>query len=390
MNKLIIFMVLTLKLITAEEKDIHVEIDTKLGRICGRKEIVDGKEANIFLGIPYAEPPLADLRFKKPIPIGPWKYPLKAFQWPNPCYQINAMERFFINPNVSEDCLYLNIFAPKNNSNNLLPVIIWIHGGSFVQGTSSVKTTIPTVLSTRGNVIVVAINYRLNTFGFFYAANDDAPGNIGIYDQIMALQWVKDNIESFGGDPNRVTLMGQSVGSMSVDIHLLSPLSRDLFNNAIMLSGSLLSHIWVDDNKKAYRAWLEASKIVGCGNGFNFTQNSLQCLRNLSAEKLLEMSYFKNVETYDPIYEFRSMVIFGDELLPKNPFTMLNDGNYKKGFSLLSGTTDDEGSQRLAEYDPITYNSSRKFTYDEANDQMQLIVSQTKSNITINSNDVLK
>lgn len=198
------------------------KVITKSGEIHGYERIIDGNSVNEYLGIPYAEPPIKDLRFKKPLPVKPWKEPFNATEWPNPCFQ-----RY--NNNSSEDCLYLNIFAPKSKSNELQGVMFWIHGGGFLYGSSSLEIYDAAYLAAKGDIIIVTINYRLSTFGFLYTGTDDAPGNAGLYDQALALKWVKDNIEHFGGNPNEITIFGQSVGSYSVSLHLLSPITRNLF-----------------------------------------------------------------------------------------------------------------------------------------------------------------
>ena len=127
--------------------------------------------------------------------------------------------------------VYLNLVAPKENFNSPKPVLIWIHGGAFVTGTSIDLFTRPILTPLRSNIVFVSMNYRLGSFGFLYAdeKRDDAPGNVGLYDQLLAIKWVDDNIGAFGGDPKQITLHGASSGSISVSLHILSPLSRNLF-----------------------------------------------------------------------------------------------------------------------------------------------------------------
>ena len=161
-------------------KTDDVKVNTKLGPIIGLTQIIDGKELYEFRGIRYAKPPINELRFKKPIPINkPWTEPVNATQWPNPCYQISTNSQF-LNKNLSEDCLYLNVFAPKTNT--IKPVVVFIHGGALIIGTSADGYNMPDLISIREDVIFVTINYRLNIFGFLYTGTSDGPGNVGLYD----------------------------------------------------------------------------------------------------------------------------------------------------------------------------------------------------------------
>jgi para-nitrobenzyl esterase len=192
-----------------------------------------------YLGIPYALPPVGDLRWMPPVPSG--RFPGGVFQankFGNFCTQRNSLAP------QSEDCLTLNVFTPniKKNSDKKkpLPVMVWIHGGALVGGGSSLYDPSPMVLA--GDVIVVTINYRLGLLGFFAHQAIDAEGhtngNYGLMDQQLALNWVNDNIAAFGGDPNRITIFGQSAGAQSVYAHLASPTAAGLFERAIAESGA--------------------------------------------------------------------------------------------------------------------------------------------------------
>ncbi|CAG2181188.1 unnamed protein product, partial [Oppiella nova] len=192
--------------------------------------------------------------------------PLVADKWPNPCTQLPVWAPFMQNKNFSEDCLYLNIWSPagKVSSNRLKPVMFFIHGGAFIIGSSNEYHYNGEVLASKGDVIVVTLNYRLNGFGFLYTGTDagpgnaglwdqvlngfgflytgtDAgPGNAGLWDQVLPLKWVNDNIQNFGGDPKQITVFGESAGSITTSAIILSPITRNLFKNAIMMSGSAL------------------------------------------------------------------------------------------------------------------------------------------------------
>jgi len=161
LNKSFILVLFLLEIIiNIKANEISVEI--KNGRINGKKETIDGKDLNIFLGIPYAEPPIGDLRFKKPLPVKQWSQPINAYNWPNPCFQRELLPQFARNRNYSEDCLYLNIWSPLTSGSNddLKPVMFWIHGGALLIGSSSENIYSGETLSTKGDVVVVSINYR--------------------------------------------------------------------------------------------------------------------------------------------------------------------------------------------------------------------------------------
>ena len=201
------------------------------------KGIVNGNVAE-FLGIPYAAPPVGNLRWMPPQPFGTWHGLLDASSFGNVCTQGGR---------GSEDCLFLNIYAPnfKKNGNkhgSAMPVMFWIHGGGLTGGAGSDYD--PTPLLAPQNVIVVTINYRLGYLGFFAQSALDSEGhdagNYGLMDQQAAMQWVKNNIAAFGGDPNNVTIFGESAGGHSVYANLASPTAAGLFAHAISESGSYL------------------------------------------------------------------------------------------------------------------------------------------------------
>lgn len=190
------------------------------------------------------------LRFRHPRPMDRWDHGndrdiLNATKPPNTCVQIidtvfgdfPGSTMWNPNTNVSEDCLYINVVVPRPRPKNAA-VMVWIFGGGFYSGTSTLDVYDHRILVSEENVIVVSMQYRVASLGFLFFDTSDVPGNAGLFDQLMALQWVHDNIQAFGGNPHNVTLFGESAGAVSVSLHLLSPLSRNLFSQAIMQSGS--------------------------------------------------------------------------------------------------------------------------------------------------------
>nr|XP_023018319.1 cholinesterase-like [Leptinotarsa decemlineata] len=205
--------------------DILVTIPN--GKLRGRKEYSQrGISFYAFQQIPYAKPPVGELRFREPLPPNNWNGILDA------TYNDKSCVQFFNNyvPNIShfesEDCLYLNVYTPQYPSTNLsLPVMYFIHGGSFLIGAANFEYTGPHYLLESG-VIVVTVNYRLGAFGFLTTGDEIIPGNYGLKDQQMGLKWVQKNIKYFGGDPEKVTIFGQSAGASSVGFQMMSKGSK--------------------------------------------------------------------------------------------------------------------------------------------------------------------
>ena len=209
------------------------------------------KGADAYLGVPYAEPPVGDLRWRAPLPARAWTGSRKADKQPASCMQVTnppegrdpwtAEYMIPVGGPMSEDCLYLDVWAPKNAVGRRLPVFVWMHGGGLTEGSASVPVYDGANLAANGEMIVVAINYRLGPFGFLVhpelKAEAGASGNYGHMDQVAALQWVRDNIAAFGGDPNQVTLGGQSAGAGSVMTLTSSPAAKGLFARTIAESG---------------------------------------------------------------------------------------------------------------------------------------------------------
>nr|AJN91206.1 carboxylesterase [Cnaphalocrocis medinalis] len=211
-----------------------VQVSTSDGVLEGEVIQDDLVTYNSFKGIPYAAPPVDDLRFKPPQPVQPWQGVRPAKELGSPCYQFDMMLNTV---HGSEDCLYLNVYSPDLRPDQPLPVMVWIHGGGFMSGSGNDDLYGPEFLIRQG-VILVTFNYRLEVLGFLCLDSEEVPGNVGMKDQVAALKWVQKNIASFGGDPENVTIFGESAGGASVCGHLLSPMSKGLFKRAIAQSGA--------------------------------------------------------------------------------------------------------------------------------------------------------
>ena len=209
--------------------------------------VVEGKEVgavHAFLGIPFAAPPVGELRWKPPAAPAKWTDVRKATDFGAHCLQGDIYgDMNFRGAPGSEDCLFLNVWAPAKPSAPRLPVMVWIYGGGFAAGSTSEQRQDGTNLAQQG-VVVVSMNYRLGIFGFFVhpelakESGHNSAGNYGFLDQLAALKWVHENIAAFGGDPGNVTIFGESAGSFSVSAQMASPLSKGLFHKAIGESGA--------------------------------------------------------------------------------------------------------------------------------------------------------
>ena len=249
---LIFVSCLLLSCASNQNKTIEIRSDQATLRTISAGNVIGYSHYNntfAWLGIPYAKPPVGDLRWKAPRELEPWQNTYEALDYGQACTQTGSTfgdpEAVVGSVHGSEDCLYLNIFTPKNIQNDeKLPVMYWVHGGSNIIGTSSIYD--PSVLASSQRVVVVTINYRLGMFGWFIHPSikrlsdnlEDQSGNYGTLDQIAALRWVQKNIEHFGGDINNVTIFGESAGGHNVYALMFSPLSEGLFHKVISQSGS--------------------------------------------------------------------------------------------------------------------------------------------------------
>ncbi|VDD78597.1 unnamed protein product, partial [Mesocestoides corti] len=224
---MLLFLFISVVLVKAtEERSGDALLTLRSGvSLKGTKWIVDGVEVDAYLGIPFAKPPVGSLRFAKPKAVKLWKGQLDATQRPNTCWQYlfsgfdkaNPAARVWVNnTRMSEDCLYLNVWVPANmpQDGKPLPVMVWIFGGGFFSGTSTLDVYDGKFLAAKEGVIVVSMQYRLGPFGFLYV-DSEVDGNMGLLDQRLALKWVQKHIAKFGGDPTKVTLFGESAGAAS-------------------------------------------------------------------------------------------------------------------------------------------------------------------------------
>jgi para-nitrobenzyl esterase len=269
----------------------------------------------VFKGIPFAQPPVGKLRWRAPQPVEPWKGVRDATHYSAACVQNPLGTGGFLTPlaklygrdypqtkiAMSEDCLYLNVWTPSWPPPQAgAPVMVWIHGGSNVIGSGTESSYDGTVLAHKG-VVVVTINYRLGPLGFFSHPDltrespHHASGNYGLLDQVAALQWVHDNVAQFGGDPGRVTVFGESAGSMDAGMLLCSPLAKGLMQRAIMESGPVLLAMNGASLEKGEHYGTEVARLLGYSGGSEIDQ-----LRALPAETVLQKITSVSKQAGDP------------------------------------------------------------------------------------------
>ncbi len=311
-------------------------VETRYGKVQGSKQ----GSISVWKGIPFAQPPTGQGRFRAPQPLEPWtgvreatEFSPMAPQVPEaPAGMVGANRAVDLRP-MSEDCLYLNIWSPSADHERR-PVMVWIHGGAFTLGSASDPWYDGTSFATRHNIVVATLNYRLGILGFVSLkdlAGADAAytGNCGLLDQIAALEWVRENIAAFGGDPDQVTVMGESAGAMSIGTLLGMPAAHGLFQRAILQSGA------GSDLTTRPRATNVAQALLA---KLGLETSQLSALAEVPFEALLKVQpelgrEFGGVQAFSPIID--------DETLPQHPSAMIAQGS-AADVAILAGTNRDE------------------------------------------------
>lgn len=317
------------------------------------------RRINVFLGIPYAKRLTQyldwrrEFRFNRPDRpswSGTWDATYYRPACPQHSWHVRETVPGFNAQNISEDCLYMNIFTPNrtnefpSNSPTLYPVMVFIHGGGFVVGASQ---QYPGVFLAERNIVVVTFNYRLGPLGFLSTNSRDAWGNYGMWDQVRALEFVRENIEAFRGNPNLVTLVGQSTGAACVGLHLLSPRSNNLFVRAIMQSGSDRSE-WaiVKSNDDARSYAIDLAMEIGCPTGdmarlINCLQVSRTADEIVNASSLVRLMPASVGNPWGPVVDIGQGAQWS--FLPETPQSMRQQGRFKY-FKIMAGLNKDDGS----------------------------------------------
>jgi para-nitrobenzyl esterase len=311
-------------------------VQTESGLITGVK--CDSSDVMVFKGIPYAEPPVGDLRWRAPQPPAKWEGVRNADAFCQACMQAQAhsrapwTEEFMSHDSLSEDCLFLNLWTPAKSDKDSLPVLVYIHGGGYTEGSGSIKVYDGEELAKKG-IIVITINYRLGVLGFLAhpelsaESSDHVSGNYGLLDQIAALQWIQKNITAFGGDPDRVTIAGQSAGAGSVNMLVVSPLAKGLFHRAIAESGSSVNRMMMTTLADAEATGVKFAELKGA--------KSMADLRAMTYEQLTAVAEGQIPQRFSANVDGR--------FLTDNPLTLFAAGK-QNDVPTLTGLNADEGS----------------------------------------------
>ncbi|XP_070687085.1 carboxylesterase 3 isoform X2 [Pempheris klunzingeri] len=270
-------------------------VSLKNGRIRGEYVTLKGTERSVkqYLGIPFAQPPVGPLRMAAPQEAEHWEGERDGTRQPPMCIQdpeivVNVSRTMSIQytpPSLSEDCLYLNVYTPSEAmKGHKLPVMVWIHGGGLAMGAASQYDGAP--LAAYENIVMVIIQYRLGILGFLSTGDEHAKGNWGFLDQLAALRWVQENIEAFGGDPQTVTVAGESAGGISASILTLSPQSKGLFQRAIFQSGVATLGSYTTSHPLSYAKIV--ANFTGCDR--RSTEELVQCMKGKSTDELVEVT----------------------------------------------------------------------------------------------------
>ncbi|CAH1954705.1 unnamed protein product [Acanthoscelides obtectus] len=312
------------------EYNISLQVKTTNGIVQGRKMATEnGKRYFAFRGIPFARPPLEDLRFRSPQPPEEWKQVVDATKDVVSCMEVQTRSTR-VQIVGSEDCLYLNVYTPVEEQGSL-PVFFYIYGGGFYEGTSSDEIYGPGHFIDQNAILVIA-NYRLGLFGFLSTEDLASPGNYGLKDQHLALLWVKSNIRYFGGNPQKVVIIGQSAGANSVMHHVISPKSKGLFSAAVPLSGDTLVE-W--GNQRSPKS-IAQDVAITLGIPYQNTTKFVETLRRLPSKKLqkanLEVTLVRLTSMLMDGYAFTPTIEVDhkDAFITDLTYNSLENGNFAK------------------------------------------------------------
>ncbi len=360
---------------TAAQAD-NLTIKTDKGKVHGK--LSDDNQVRIFLGVPYAAQPVGPLRWKPPQPAVKWAAVKETTQFGSRCMQTSPFpDMIFHDPGQSEDCLNLNVWTPAKDKHAKLPVMVWIYGGGFTSGATSEARQDGEHLATKG-VVVVSMNYRLGIFGFLALPGleaespQHAAGNYGLMDQTAALQWVRKNIAAFGGDPNNVTIFGESAGSFSVSAQMASPLAQGLFAHAIGESGAAFP----GQRGEGFRTLADSEKEEAASATSAFGTSDVAALRAMTADDLVT-----KVTAHPGPGAPRFWPVVDGYFLPEPVDKIYAEGK-QAHVPLLAGWNRDEPSGLVAKYPaPATVQSftdvAQKAFADKAQDFLKLYPATT-------------
>jgi juvenile-hormone esterase len=332
-----------------------VNVSSKAPVVCiadGCLRGINNGKYDAFLSIPFAKPPLGDLRFKNPEPVDPWKGILDVTLEKQICLQKNVL---FPNPLIqgSEDCLYLHVYSPKTDKEQCkrkLPVLIYIYGGGFFSGAATQNISGPDYFMETKDVVMVFLSYRVHVFGFLSTGDDDMPGNFGLKDQALGIKWTVRNIAAFGGNPNRITLIAQSAGAVSANFHMMSPQTKNLFHRVILMSGTVLTP-YAYINRDPLGQFILLAEKAGILNARLLTAKQIiEKLKKMKAEDIMAATDLMKIwgaipaVLFTPVIENCEFNEAGEttSFLCGDPLKLWAKGLYSKK-PILAGNTDIEG-----------------------------------------------
>jgi para-nitrobenzyl esterase len=314
------------------------EVPVTGGRVAGT--VANGIAS--FKGIPFAAPPVGDLRWKAPQPVKPWPGVKKATTYASSCMQDPMFEKLFAaTSGLSEDCLYVNVWTPAKSATDALPVMVWIYGGGFVGGMTGIPAYDGARLAEKG-VVLVSIAYRVGAFGFLAhpalsKERGKGSGNYGLHDQIAGLRWVRENIARFGGDPSRVTIFGESAGGISVSMLAASPAAKGLFHRAISESGGSFAPPRYTNEGGQNVPPLRVAEAAGERFLKKLGVADIAAARALPAEKV-QAAQGPGMATTDAFWP-----VFDGDVLPGDQYELYAAGRFNDT-PVLIGTNSDEGA----------------------------------------------
>ncbi len=331
---------------------------TKYGALVG----VEEKGCTVFKGVPFAKPPVGELRFKAPVETDPWEGELLCDSYSPAPIQLSRMAHSPAQKmNVSEDCLYLNVWTPAESTDEKLPVMFWIYGGGFQGGNAASPEFWGHYMAQRG-VVAVTVNYRLGPLGYFALPSwGERSGNFGVMDQGFALKWVYENIAAFGGDPERILVYGQSAGGVSVRMMLCSPVTRHMVRRAVVHSGGGLNEADpvrpADEYKRLCQGSLDA---------LGWTEDDLMACDPVELTEKLNDAGKKFLETYETgriVGVFQPYI--DGYMLPDVPGVMIANGDYNLDADVICGTVSGDDwmfSRKVQQSLPEGFTSIRPFS----------------------------
>ncbi|XP_050350735.1 cholinesterase 1-like [Nymphalis io] len=337
--------------VLSDETESRV-IVTAQGPVRGFKD--PNEDIFVYYGIPYATAPTGSQKFKAPLPPSQWPEPFDAVDLKVVCPQPDTFGLLPQNKLMKEDCLIASIFVPDTDEKNL-PVVVYVHGGGFILGYGNLIT--PKKLVNSKRIIAVTFNYRLGPHGFLCLGTEDAPGNAGMKDQVALLHWVRANIESFGGNPHEVTIVGQSAGAASVGLLMISKMARGLFNKVIPESGEIIAPFSVQlnpiDNAREYAKLLNFDDVDDISTLESFYKNA-------SYELLQSVDNLHRADFTAPVAPCVERDIGQERFLEDYPLSILKKGDFVK-LPILPGFTDMEGLCHVPVFDQWKNKMNNKF-----------------------------